>query len=115
MSPALHVCAGCKPIGAHSGGAALHERLAAVPPGEITIVAHTCLGPCGVPGRVALTAPGRWSWLLAGVDAEDLDDLADFISVWRASPDGRVAKADRPPRLRSKIIGRVPPHPGDIR
>ena len=112
MTATLHVCAGCKPADAHPGGAALRDALRAAPPGGVAIAEHPCLGPCGIPGRIALTAPGRWSWLLAGLaPGPDLADLATFIAAWQASVDGRVAKTDRPDALRPKILGRVPPQP----
>ena len=112
MDATIHVCRGCKPRDASPGGEALLAALldwAADGP-TTEIVPHACLGPCGAPGRIVVSGPGRWSWLLAGIaPGEDIAALAAFLDVWRRAPAGLVPKNDRPERLRPKILGRVPP------
>ncbi len=111
MSAAIHVCRGCKPRRGTPGGEALLAALEEwAAEGDVRIVPHACLGPCGVPGRIVVSGPGRWSWLLAGIaPGADLDALGAFMTAWRQAPVGLVAKNDRPERLRPKILGRVPP------
>ena len=111
MSPTIHVCRGCKPRGGTPGGEVLLAELESwAAEGDVRIVSHACLGPCGVPGRVVVSGPGRWSWLLAGIaPGADIEALGAFIAAWREAPAGLVAKNDRPERLRQKILGRVPP------
>ena len=111
MDATIHVCRGCKPRGDAPGGDALFAALRDwAAGGRAAIVPHACLGPCGAPGRAVLSAPGRWSWLFAGIaPGEDIAALGEFLDAWRRAPAGLVPKNDRPERLRPKILGRVPP------
>ena len=111
MDATIHVCGSCKPRDDNPGGEALLAALTAWAGGEtVEIVPHACLGPCGVPGRIVVSGPGRWSWLIAGMaPGADIAALGDFIDAWRHAPAGLVPKNDRPERLRPKILGRVPP------
>ena len=112
MDATIHICRGCKPRDDAPGGEALLAALIdwAADGAAAEIVPHACLGPCGAPGRIVVSGPGRWSWLLAGiVPGEAIAALAAFLDVWRLAPAGLVPKNDRPERLRPKILGRVPP------
>lgn len=69
-----------------------------------------CLGNCDCECRVALAHPDRWSWMLGDVDP-DLDRafLREVIALWVTSPNGLIAKPDRPQALTDKSLGRIPP------
>ena len=117
MDTKIHVCRGCKPRDNAPGGEALLASLLVFAAGDadVEVVPYPCLGPCGAPGRVVLSGPGRWCWLFAGLaPGADVDALGNFLATWRQAPAGLVPKIDRPERLRPKILGRVPPlHPAD--
>ncbi len=121
MSGTIHVCASCQTRDAvrrsagEAGGAALLAAIAArlrdTPLGpSFDIVPQACLGPCGAGVRLAVTGEGRWGWLFQGLDpAVDLEAFMMFLDSWRHSPDGVLAKAERPPCLLRKTVGRLPP------
>lgn len=76
----------------------------------LRVVVAPCLGNCAARCRVSLAGPGRWSWLIGGLDPDaTTGDLLDFAKHWMAAPDGFVARDDRPRAIRSLLLGRVPP------
>jgi len=79
---------------------------------DFRVVPQACMGPCGAGVRLAVTRPARWGWLFQGLrPGPDLEAFATFLSAWRAAPQGVLAKAQRPPRLLRKTVGRIPPSP----
>jgi len=116
----LHVCGTCRPMGAtvpvagKQGAAdlvAFARRVAAhFPTGTFGIQVYPCLGGCTRRGRFSVSAPGRWSWLFAGIDPEtDGDTLLMFLRAWLSAPAGLVDKKERSSWVKMKSIGRVPP------
>ena len=118
----LHICEGCKDADdekrkAGTGGGP--EILAAVqalathwpPELGIAIEAYDCIGNCKKRVRASIAAPGKWTWLFADLTKDDLPALEAFVMTWVAANDGMVKAADRPPAIRPKILGRVPPPP----
>jgi predicted metal-binding protein len=117
MTATVHVCIGCRDHdpalkGAGLGGgtallAALAETMAGT---GIDVRPAPCLGACRGGGRVVLENHAKWGWLIEGIDtAADRAALAVFIRAWHASPNGRVAKPDRPQWTEARILGRYPP------
>ena len=115
MSPAenhvLFICTTCK-RGADGSllGPGLIEDLsrADLPPG-FSVVGTACMSNCTRPLSVALTAPGKATYMLAEIDpVEDRAALLELAELYASKPDGQTKLLERPKSIRRKIIGRVP-------
>ena len=120
----LHVCTSCRlpgtprdPFGNHSGfifyqqvrdeisGSVLRD-LVEVRPAE-------CLSVCPRPCGLALARPGAWTYLFGDQQpGETVLDILEGISLYIDSPDGFMARNERPESMRKSILGRVPPVKG---
>jgi len=77
---------------------------------DVRVEPVACLSSCDRSCSVAFGAPGKFSFVLAGLKADEcVQDLVEFARQYRALPDGRVRKADSPDGLRGKVVARVPP------
>ena len=52
--------------------------------------------------------PGRFSYLLGGMDPQTADDVFDYVGRYAASPTGLVLPSRRAASLRHAILGRFP-------
>ncbi len=107
----LLVCITCKsddgPLGA-AQYAALGERLAAEP--DIALAPIECLSVCKRPCTVALTAPGKWTYVVGDLAREShLDDIVTAARLYAASPEGIVPWRERPLSFRRGVVSRTPP------
>lgn len=81
MTVTLHVCITCRaglPVleGEPVPGARLHDALAAQgAPAGVRIVPVECLSACSNGAAIALSAPGRWTYVYGGMSAEDAPDI----------------------------------------
>jgi predicted metal-binding protein len=112
----LHVCLTCRSEGADPdaprAGAALHAALAdaLADDAALRIVGVECLSNCRRACTVALSGPGRWTYVYG--DLSPLDDVAaicDGARRYVAAADGLVPWRERPERFRKGVIARVPP------
>jgi predicted metal-binding protein len=117
LKPELHVCITCRAgrdlvPGEDCAGRALHgtlsERLHAMeePPVELREV--TCFAACQRGCAAAISAPGKWTYLLGGLGAGLAEDLLAYGATYAASASGAVLPSRRPESLRSAVIGRIP-------
>ncbi len=68
-----------------------------------------CLAGCERPLTVAVSSPGRASYLFGNIDPEtDLPALIAFADLYRSQPGGWTNEGQRPLGLRGKIIARIP-------
>lgn len=121
----LLVCTTCRPADAPRdgppAGQALFEQVEAAlafdHPGDgATATAPrlrgiACLAACSRSCTVALQAPGKACYVFGGLAPDD-DSLQAVLAVARqhaASPDGLLAWAERPQRLRQGLLVRLPP------
>ncbi len=107
----LAVCTTCRGTGDERPGVALLEAVRG-PLAAAGIAARPveCLAVCRRPATVALTAPGRWTYVVGDVDpATDAQDLVDGVIRYAQSDTGIVPWRERPPCLRRGIVARVPP------
>jgi len=120
LNGVIQVCEGCtdadpaKRAARTGGGPALRaavDALVADLPADagMKVAGFSCIGNCAKRVRLSVAGPGRWSWLFGELSPADAPALKAFVSVWLAAPAGLVPKNDRPPTLRPKILGRVPP------
>ena len=102
----LTICATC---GSGAGeGQALADRVRGALPAEWSLRLHDCLGACARPVALAVEAPGRATYLFAGVRAGDAEDLLAFTRLYAAAPDGWIEDARPAGRLRHCLRGRIP-------
>ena len=125
----LAFCLTCRSVGApERTGAALLTQLCAraqaapsepyapastaTARGEAGLLLHlggsVCMGGCARPVALSVQAPGKARYLFADIDAGTLDDLLAFAALYAARPDGMTREAERPARLRGKLLARIP-------
>ncbi len=109
-SATLLVCVTCKSDAGPVGVAlyeALNARLAAEP---IALRPVECLSVCKRPCTVALTAPGKWTYVVGDLDGrEHLEDVVAAARRYAAAPDGLVPWRERPLPFRKGVVSRTPP------
>lgn len=111
----LSVCITCKagkPVaeGAACPGAQLHAALAAGAPG-VRVVPVECLSACDHGCSVALSAPGRWSYVYGRMTETDAAAILEGAARYAAAADGLVPWRERPEIFRKRVIARIPPLP----
>lgn len=113
--PNLYVCTTCRagrPLaeGETSPGQYLHDAVARLM-GEGSPVALrpvACLASCERGCTAAISAPGKWSYLLGGLSAGDAADLLTYGAAYAVSRTGTVLPSKRPASLARAILGRFP-------
>jgi predicted metal-binding protein len=71
-----------------------------------------CLSNCNRSCTVAVTAPGKWTYVLGALDPDlHADDVLAFAQAHRAHEAGLPAWRTRPEYIRKNTISRVPPLP----
>lgn len=114
----LHVCLTCKgaepiPDGETRPGARLMAALAAEP--DLTVVGVECLSNCGRSCTVALSGPGRWTYVIGDIAPEMAGQVAEGARRYAATADGLVPWRERPEIFRKGVIARVPPLPESVK
>jgi predicted metal-binding protein len=115
----IHVCTVCRrqredlPEGYDQPGiglaAALSERMAG---SGIAVAPVECLAVCKRPCTIALTADGKWTYLIGDLDAGlHLDEIVGAAESFAASANGIVPWKERPVSFRKGVVARVPPLP----
>jgi predicted metal-binding protein len=78
---------------------------------DFRIVETECLSNCNRGCSVALTGPGRWSYIYGDLSQASVDDLLAGASKYAATDDGLVPWRERPTIFRKGVIARIPPSP----
>ena len=109
----LFVCITCRREGdAPAGprpGARLYARLKEQAT-DVAVVPVECLSNCQRACTAAVTAPGKWTYVVGHLDPEQhIDDMLVFARLHEASADGLTVWRDRPDHVRKNTIARVPP------
>lgn len=114
----LLICATCRdatdPTGEARPGARLAEALdhALGGAGDIAVETVECLSVCKRPCTVALTAPGRWTYIYGDLDPEtEAAALVAFARRYGETHDGIVPWKERPATFRRGVVARLPPLP----
>jgi len=114
----IFVCVACEPrregaVGARSGtwlAQSVHDRLAKLGATGITVRKVECLAVCKRPSTIALTAPGKWTYVIGDLDpGTHVADIVATAMAFQRSDAGIVPWADRPAPFRRGVIARVPP------
>ncbi|MBT9462712.1 DUF1636 domain-containing protein [Hydrogenophaga sp.] len=115
------VCTTCRPPGASrdepAAGAILFEAVQAVhlldgdPSMRVHVRGMACLSSCGRACSVAFQAPGKHTYLFGDLvpDAETAEHVLLCAGMHAAASDGNLLRNERPARLRSGILARLPP------
>lgn len=115
MRAILHVCTTCKGLAppnpdAPRPGALLHDALAGTNlPEGVELRAVECLSACSQGCSVALTAPGKWSYVYGRLTPEDVADILAGAGAYANAPDGVVPWRERPAIFRKQSLARIPP------
>ena len=111
----LSVCITCKagqPVaeGEPRPGARLHAALGQGAQG-LSVVAVECLSACDHGCSIALSAPGRWSYVYGRMTEADAPAILEGAAKYAASADGLVPWRERPEIFRKRALARIPPMP----
>lgn len=113
MTAILHVCITCKgiqPVDGDRPGAVLACALAdGPPPPGVTIRPVECLSACQQGCAVALSAPGKWSYVYGRLTPDDAAAILSGAALYAAAPEGVVPWRERPEIFRRQSLARIPP------
>lgn len=115
MSVTLHVCITCRAgqtvnEGETTPGARLHAAIIDVgAPEGVEVVPVECLSACSQGCSVALSAPGRWSYVYGRLSEIHAEDVIAGAAAYAAAPDGIVPWRRRPEIFRKQSLARIPP------
>lgn len=115
MTATLYVCTTCRAgeileEDAPRPGSMLHDALAAVgAPDGVEIVGVQCLSACKQGAAVALSEPGKWTYVYGRLTNEDAPDILAGAAAYAATTDGLVPWRERPVIFRKQSLARVPP------
>ena len=109
----LYVCVTCKAGEDRLGQAlfdALSARIAADDEAGVCLRAVECLSVCKRPCTVALSARGKWTYVVGDLSPEThLDDILTAARRFARTEDGIVPWRERPIPFRKGVISRTPP------
>jgi predicted metal-binding protein len=115
MTVTLHVCITCRagqslPEGETTPGARLHAAILGIGvPEGVHVVPVECLSACNQGCSIALSAPGRWSYVYGRLSEASASDVAAGAAAYAAAPDGIVPWRQRPEIFRKQSLARIPP------
>ncbi|MEO6300113.1 MAG: DUF1636 domain-containing protein, partial [Paracoccaceae bacterium] len=78
-------------------------------PDGVEVVAVDCLSACNAGASVALSAPGRWSYVYGRMTPENAADILAGAAAYARAPDGLVPWRERPVIFRKQSLARIPP------
>ncbi len=84
---------------------------AAGAPEGVRIEAVACLSACSSGASVALSGPGRWSYVYGRMSEADAADILAGAARYAATADGLVPWRERPEIFRKRSLARLPPLP----
>lgn len=120
--PILYICLTCKRAGSQAApqgkppeGRKLYEAVAermenlnGEAPAELR--SCVCFGNCEQGCTVAISEPGKWSYIMGRLGHENADDLIAYAGAYAKSGTGTVFRSGRPAALHDTIIARMPGH-----
>ena len=115
MTVTLHVCITCRAgqslqEGETTPGARLHAAIVGIGvPEGVKLVSVECLSACNQGCSVALSAPGRWSYVYGRLSEANARDVVAGAAAYAAAPDGIVPWRSRPEIFRKQSLARIPP------
>jgi len=89
---------------------AIEARLQDDGHGRVSVSGVDCLAVCKRPCTIALTANGKWTYLIGDLDPDtQVDEIVAAARSFAASENGIVPWRERPASFRKGVIARVPP------
>ncbi|WP_315779775.1 MULTISPECIES: DUF1636 domain-containing protein [unclassified Bradyrhizobium] len=115
----LFVCVTCRTQAAEAAppdqpraGARLLAAIETVPAEQragIAVVGVECLSNCNRACTVAVTAPGKWTYVLGALDPDvHAQDVLSFAQLHQRHEAGLPAWRERPEYIRKNTVARVP-------
>lgn len=80
-------------------------------PDDVVIHEVSCLSACSNGCAVALSEPGKWSYVYGRMTAEDAPDILAGAAAYAATENGLVPWRERPVIFRKQSLARIPPFP----
>lgn len=116
-SSTLYVCVTCRseatPPDVERPGARLLAAVEGRHESEragLKVVAAECLSNCQRSCSAAVTAPGKWTYVIGGLDPDlHAGDILEFARLHQAHEQGLPVWRERPIHIRKNTIARVPP------
>lgn len=114
MSATLYVCKTCRAgqaveDDAQRPGALLYAALETLgAPEGVQIVGVECLSACKTGSAVALSAPGKWTYVYGHMAPENAAEILEGAAAYAATDDGLVPWRMRPVIFRKQSVARVP-------
>ncbi len=120
MPVTLHVCTTCRrglpaggedaPDDIRAGAQLLSALQVAGAPEGVAIRPVECLSACDSGCNIALSGPGRWSYVYGHMDpAAHVADIIAGAAAYAATTDGIVPWRERPQIFRKQSLARMPP------
>lgn len=115
MTVTLHVCITCRagqpvPEDGPVPGARLMAALLRHPdPPGVRIVPVECLSACANGAAIALSGPGRWTYVYGRMSAEDAPEILQGARAYAGTADGIVPWRERVLIFRQRSLARIPP------
>ena len=115
MTVTLHVCITCRAGEPANGscpapGARLHQALTDLgAPDGVRIVAVECLSACDNGAAIALSGPGRWSYVYGRMAPGNASEILQGAAAFATTSDGIVPWRARPMIFRKRSLARIPP------
>ena len=76
----------------------------------VTVRPVECLSVCKRPCTIALSATGKWTYVVGDLDhANHVDDVIAAAMLYGATEDGIIPWRDRPQSFRKGVVSRIPP------
>ena len=81
---------------------------------DIEIREVECLSACDNGCSVALSFPGKWSYVYGHMTTDNATDILAGAAAYSASTDGLVRWRERPQVFRKQCLARVPPQSPEL-
>ncbi|MCB8879816.1 DUF1636 domain-containing protein [Acidisoma cellulosilytica] len=107
----LHICITCGHPDEPRPGLTLHDLVASLMTEDepFTLRAVKCLARCGEGCSLAVTAPGKWGYLLSRLTPDLAADILTYARAYAAHETGALLPSRRPESLRHNVVvGRIP-------
>ena len=75
---------------------------------DVRILPVVCLSACNSGSAIALSGPGRWSYVYGGMSDADAAEILTGAAAYAAADDGIVPWRDRIAIFRKRSIARIP-------